>query len=226
MVPGLAFAAAAVAFLFAESTLSRATQRGRRELWDWTVALTMFGFAAVALALGSSNGWDRGTYRVFFLLGAVLVVPWLALGTVDLLLGPVAGRRAQWFVVFFSGLAAGVVATAPLRRVSGTGIPVAGRVFGTFPRALAGIGSGVGATVILLGAVASAVRYARRRGEPGHAARAAANALIAAGTLVLSSGGLLQGFVGHDQAFAATLAAGIVLIYAGFRAAGGTRVAG
>jgi hypothetical protein len=225
MVPGLAFVAAAVAFLFAESTLARATQRRRRQLWDWTVALALFGGAATALALGSSNGWDRGTYRVFFLLGAVLDVPWLALGTVDLLLGPAAGRRAQWFVVFFSGLAAGVLLTAPLRPVSGTAIPVAGRVFGTFPRALAGIGSGVGATVILVGAAFSAVRYARDRSRAGHAARAAANVLIAAGTLVLSSGGLVQGFVGHDQAFAATLAAGIVVIYAGFRAAEGTRVA-
>jgi hypothetical protein len=225
MVPALAFLAAAVAFVFAESTLARATQRRRRELWDWTLALAFFGLAAVALALGSSNGWDAGTYRVFFLFGAVLDVPWLALGTVDLLLGPAAGRRAQWFVVFFSGLAVGAVATAPLQPVSGTAIPVASHVFGTFPRALAAIGSGVGASVILAGAVVSAVRYARDRARPGYAARAAANVLIALGTLVLSSGGLLQGFVGHDEAFAATLAAGIVVIYAGFRVAEGTRVA-
>jgi hypothetical protein len=225
MVPGLAFVAAAVAFFFAESTLARATQRRRRELWDWTVALAMFGAAAAALALGSSNGWDAGTYRVFFLFGAVLDVPWLALGTVDLLLGPAVGRRAQWFVVFFSGLAVGVVAAAPLEPVSGTAIPVASQVFGSFPRALAGIGSGVGATVILVGAVVSAVRYARDRDRPGNASRAVANVLIAAGTLVLASGGLLQGFVGHDEAFAATLAAGIVVIYAGFRVAEGARVA-
>jgi hypothetical protein len=45
---------------------------------------------------------------------------------------------------------------------------------------------------------------------------AAANGLIAAGTLVLSGGGLLQGVVGHDEAFAVSLAAGITVIYAGF----------
>src|SRR5450759_286419 len=81
MVTGLAFLATAVAILFAEATLVRATQTRRRELRDWTVALAMFAVAAAALALGTSNGWDRGTYRVFFLLGAVLDVPWLALGT-------------------------------------------------------------------------------------------------------------------------------------------------
>lgn len=225
MVPGLAFLATAVAFLFAESTLARATQRRRRELWDWTVALALFGLAGAALALGTSNGWDRGTYRVFFLLGAVLDVPWLALGTVDLLLGPAVGRRVQWFVVFFSGIAAGVLLSAPMRTPSGTAIPVASHVFGTFPRALAGIGSGVGATVILVGAVVSAVRYARDRARPGSARRAGANALIAAGTLSLSSGGLLQGFVGHDEAFAVTLAVGISVIFLGFRVAEGRRPA-
>jgi hypothetical protein len=219
MVTGLAFVAAAVASLFAESTLARATQRRRRELVDWTVALAMFAFAAAALALGSSNGWNRANYRLFFLFGAVLEVPWLALGTVDLLLGPVVGRRVQWFVVFFSGLAVGVMLSTPMHAVSGTTIPVASQVFGAFPRVLAAVGSGVGATVILVGAVVSAVRFARDRTQPGSARRAAANALIAAGTLVLSSGGLLQGFVGHDEAFAVTLAVGISVLYAGFRVA-------
>jgi len=216
MVTGLAFLAAAIASIFAESMLARATQRRRRELWDWTVALAMFAVAAAALALGTSNGWDRGTYRVFFLLGAVLDVPWLALGTVDLLLGPAVGRRAQWFVVFFSGLAAGVVLSAPMQAVSGTAIPQASSTFGAFPRVLAGVGSGVGATVIFVGAVWSGIRFARDRARPGSARRAAANALIAVGTLILSSGGLLQGFVGHDEAFAVTLAVGITVIYVGF----------
>ena len=216
MVTGLAFVATAVASWFAQSTLARATQRHRRELWDWTVALAFFAVAGAALALGSSNGWGRGTYRVFFLFGAVLDVPWLALGTVDLLLGPRAGRRAQWFVVFFSGVAAGVLGSAPMRAVAGTRIPVGSTTFGAFPRVLAAVGSGVGATVIVVGAVVSGIRFARDRSRPGHARRAAANALIAAGTLVLSSGGLVQGLVGHDQAFAATLATGITVIYVGF----------
>ena len=45
---------------------------------------------------------------------------------------------------------------------------------------------------------------------------ALANALIAAGTLVLSGGGLVEGVVGHDEAFAVSLAVGITIIYAGF----------
>jgi len=221
MVTGLAFVATAVASWFAQATLARAIQRRRRELWDWTVALALFAVAGAALALGSSNGWGRANYRVFFLCGAVLDVPWLALGTVDLLLGPRIGRRAQWFVVFFTGLAAGVILSAPMQAVSGTQIPQGSTTFGAFPRVLAAVGSGVGATVILVGAIWSGLRLARDRSRPGNARRAAANGLIALGTLLLSSGGLLQGLVGHDTAFAATLAAGITIIYLGFVVAEG-----
>ena len=110
-----------------------------------------------------------------------------------------------------------------MRPVSGTAVPVASHTFGALPRALAGIGSGVGATVILLGALVSGIRYARDRTAPGLARRAAANALIALGTLVLSSGGLVQGFLGHDEAFVSSLVAGIVVLYAGFLVAEGRR---
>jgi hypothetical protein len=216
MVTGLAFLATAVASLFAEATLVRSTKRRTPHLAAWTVALAMFALASAALAVGVSTGWDKPTFRIFYLLGAVLDVPWLALGTVCLLLGADIGRRVRWFLVFFSGLATGVLLSAPMAAVSGTEIPVGKDVFGTFPRVLAAAGSGIAALVILAGALWSALRYARDRSTPGHARLAGANALIALGTLILSSGGLVQGAVGHDEAFTLSLAVGISVIYAGF----------
>jgi hypothetical protein len=56
---------------------------------------------------------------------------------------------------------------------------------------------------------------------PRAKALAGGNALIALGTLVLSSGGLVQGVIGHDEAFALSLAIGISVIYAGFVVASG-----
>ncbi|HEU5300765.1 MAG TPA: hypothetical protein VFW06_00870 [Acidimicrobiia bacterium] len=221
MVTGLAFLATALASLFAESTLVRATQRRSDHLWAWTVALAMFALASAALAIGVSTGWDRGTFRAFYLLGAVLNVPWLALGTVALLAGPDAARRVRWFLVGFSGLAVGVLVSVPMGAVGGTEIPVGKDVFGALPRILAGIGSGVGATVIVVGALWSGVRYARDRGTADRARMAVANLLIAVGTLVLSSGGLVQGIVGHDEAFSLSLAVGIGVIYTGFVVAEG-----
>lgn len=217
MVIGLAFLATAVATLFAQATLARATRDHRPQDRAWTVALVLFALASAAFATGVSTGWDNGTFRVFYLLGAVVTVPWLALGSVYLLLRRAVGRRIQWGLVFFSGLAAGVVLTAPIDGpIQGEAIPVGKDVFGVFPRVLAAVGSGVGATVILAAALWSAWRFTRARAEPGNARRAGANLLIALGTLVLSSGGLLQGIAGKDEAFALSLATGITVIYAGF----------
>jgi hypothetical protein len=217
VVIGLAFLATAVATLFAQATLVRYTRDRRPQDLAWTISLAMFAIASAALATGVSTGWDNGTFRIFFLLGAVLTVPWLALGTVYLIAGRERGRRVQWGLVFFSGLATGVLLTAPIDGpVSGTAIPVGSEVFGVFPRVLAAIGSGLGAVVIIGGALWSAWRFARARATPGNGRRAAANLLIALGTLVLSSGGLIQGIAGKDEAFVITLASGITVIYAGF----------
>jgi len=225
MVVGLAFLATAVATLFAQATLVRFTRDHRPQDRAWTIALAMVALASAALATGVSTGWDNGTFRIFFLLGAVLSVPWLALGTVHLLFRPAIGRRTERVLVFLSGLATGVLLAAPMQPVHGTAIPVGKDVFGVFPRVLAAVGSGVGATVIIVGAVVSAVRFARARTVPGHGRRAGANVLIALGTLVLSSGGLIQGVAGKDEAFVLTLAVGITVIYAGFLLAAAPRSA-
>jgi hypothetical protein len=98
-------------------------------------------------------------------------------------------------------------------------------VFGVSPRVLAAVGSGLGALIVFGGAAWSAVRFARAARGRGAAPRvngppagrmAAANALIAVGTLVLSGGGTLQGVLGHDEAFTVSLASGIAVVYLGF----------
>lgn len=224
MVSGLAFLATAVATVFAEATLVRYTRAHKPHEAAWTVALIMFALAAAALAMGTSTGWDQGTFRMFFLFGAVLDVPWLALGTVYLLGGQTAGRRTRAALVFASGLAVGVMLTAPIHgAIAGDAIPVGKSVFGVFPRVLAAVGSGLGATVIFVGAAWSAWRFARGRSVPGNARLAGSNVLIALGTLVLSVGGLTQGLVGKDSAFTLSLAVGIAVIYGGFLVAAGAR---
>jgi hypothetical protein len=216
VVVGLAFFATVVASLFAQAMLVRYTQSHRPQNRAWAIALAMFALASAALATGTSTGWDRGTFRVFYLFGAVLNVPWLAMGTVYLLSSAPTARRVWWGLVLFSGFAAGVLCSAPMAQVHGTAIPVGKDVFGVLPRVLAASGSGIAAVVIIGGAVVSAWRFGRDRTVPGHGRLAGANALIALGTLVLSSGGLVQGAVGHDEAFTLSLAVGISVVYGGF----------
>ena len=90
MVAGLAFLATAVATLFAQATGVRYSRSKAPHQGAWTFALALFALASAALATAASTGWDRGTFRAFYLLGAVLNVPWLALGTVYLL------ARRRW----------------------------------------------------------------------------------------------------------------------------------
>lgn len=216
MVSALAFGATAVATLFAQATLVRATSRRSAHEGAWAFALFLFALASAALAIGVTTGWDDGTFRAFYLLGAILSVPWLALGTIYLLLGRRIGRRVQWALVAFSGLAVGTMMSCSIAGpIAGTTIPVGHEVLPVLPRMLAAAGSGIGAIVIIVGAVLSAVRLAR---QPGAAARrrVGANLLIALGTLILSGGGTIQGVVGKDEAFTISLALGISVIYAGF----------
>jgi hypothetical protein len=216
VVVGMAFLATAVSTLFAQAMLVRYTRDHRSQDGAWCVALAMFALASVALATGTATGWDAGTFRVFYLFGAILDVPWLAMGTIYLLASPAVARRTRLVLLVFSGFAAGVLVTAPMEPVRGTAIPVGSDVFDSLPRVLAAVASGVAAVVIVVGALYSAVQYARDRTASNHGRLAGANVLIALGTLILSSGGLVQGAIGHDEAFTLSLAVGITVIYGGF----------
>src|SRR6478752_10763013 len=83
----LAAAATLVAVAFGLSTLDRWLRRRRPYELAWTIALALFALGAGAMWWAETVGWALGSFRVFFLAGAVLNVPWLALGTVYLLAG-------------------------------------------------------------------------------------------------------------------------------------------
>src|SRR5471032_2236060 len=113
MVAGLAFLATAVATLFAQATGVRYSRSKAPHQGAWTFALALFALASAALATGASTGWDRGTFRAFFLLGAVINVPWLALRTVYLLMGTRVGNRVRAGLLVFTGIGIGVILAAP-----------------------------------------------------------------------------------------------------------------
>lgn len=225
MNAALAAAATLVAVAFSLSTLDRWLRRRRAHEQAWTVSLALFALGSAALWWAESAGWSLGAFRVFYLAGAVLNVPWLALGTVYLLAGPVVGDRVRGWLVLLSGLAAGIVLFAPTRTgVHGGDLPTGKDVFGVAPRVLAAVGSGVAALIIIAGALWSAWRVWRGRVPSLGGARTVAaprrlvggNVLIAVGTLVLSASGTLAGRLGKDRAFTVTLLVGICILFAGF----------
>lgn len=225
MDAALAAGAALVALAFSLSTLDRWSRRRRPHELAWSVSLALFGLGSAALWWAESYRWTPGTFRVFYAAGAVLNVPWLALGTVYLICGDKIGRRVQQWLVLLSGFAAGVIVVSPFRAaIDGGEMPSGREVFGAWPRALAAVGSGVAALVIIVGALWSAWRVTRRRAPSLSGVRrvqaparlVAGNVLIAVGTLVLSASGSLAGRLGKDRAFAVTLLVGICVLFAGF----------
>ena len=203
----LATAAALVALAFALSTYERWLDRRRRHELAWSAALALFAVAAGTLAAGEAVGWNEPLFRLFYLAGAVLNVPVLALGTVYLHGG---GRRAGLSVLVFCAFAAGVLAVAPLTApIPRHELAQGSDVFGALPRILAAVASGGGALVVFGGAIWSAYRFRRGR-------MLWANVFIAAGVLVLSSSGLLNSVADEVTAFVVTLLVGVTVLFAGF----------
>ena len=206
----LAVGAALVALAFALSTYERWLGRHRRHELAWSVSLGFFCLASLALAAGAGLGWDEASFRLFYLFGAIVNVPYLALGTVYLLAGERTGDRAAVAVTLVAVFAAGVLLTAPLTGdVPADRLPQGSDVFGALPRILAAVCSGVGALVVFAGAAWSAWRYRRGR-------MLWTNVLIALGTVLLSASGLLNSVLDEMAGFAVMLTAGITVLFVGF----------
>lgn len=210
-------AATAVALAFAIHLLVRS---GRRRSWFesvWGVALLMFAAASAALTLGVLDGWSTGEFRTYWLFGAVLNVPYLALGEVYLLARrPWVGHLVLVVLLAATAYAAAEVRTAALdtdvlgnreffsgRQVLGEDAPA---------RVLAMMYSYAGTAVLVLGILWSALGM---RGRPELRSRFYGILLIAVGALIVAAGAAFAAaasFVG----FSITLALGVSVMYAGF----------
>jgi uncharacterized membrane protein len=202
LTTALATAAALVSLMFAFMTHERWLVKRRPYERTWTLALGSFCVGAMALAWGSAAGWSGASFRLFYLFGAIVNVPLLAVGQVELL----TARR------WVRHLRPAVLAAAADR------LPQGKEVFGTAPRLLAGVASAGGALVVFGGAAYSLVSMAlrRRTGAAISRNRVAGTALIALGTVLLSASGSLNKRFGEMTAFAITLTAGVVVLFTGF----------
>ena len=230
MSTALAATATLLALAFAMLMLERFLTRQRRHELMWTISLFFFALGSLGLWIGAAIGWSEWTFKTFYLFGAILNVPFLALGTVYLFANRRQGDVIAATVSLLAAFAAGIVVAAPMLTIATPHIlPQGSQVFAVGPRIAAGVGSGIAAMVIIAGALWSAGRLLT-----GHTRNlttetpstsqqaipakrlAAANILIAIGTLILSAGGLLNSVVNAMDAFAISLVFGISVIFAGF----------
>jgi hypothetical protein len=207
--------AVGVSGLFAVQLFSQYARRKRLSQLAWGIAMTMFALASLAVAAGTTGGWDPTLYRIYWLFGALLNVPYLALGSVALL-----GRRAFTALVLVAVVAATaigviVVASASVNLAEATKqIPRGSAVWGkgTLAAKLPTFMS-IPAYVIV---VVIAVATGRSRRLPSFRVRA--NWLIAIGATIVAIGGPLARY-GRGSVFSVTLAVGVTVMFLGFRLA-------
>ena len=215
----LAVAAALVSGAFAAQVSRGWVERRRPNALAWCVALAMFAIASWAAGMGMLLGWTPRWFRLYYLLGAIVNVPVLALGTIYLLASRRAGHTSAAVVVVASVVAAVVVfSTDLLPEAAGAfatnGIPAGSEVMPTPVRMMSRSYSFAGFAVVIVGALLSALRL---RSAPGPRPRALAiaNVMIAAGTLIVAVGSGFA-FYGKGWPFALGLLVGVSVMYAGF----------
>ena len=228
LLPGVAAAASAA---IAAAVLRQWSHRCRPHQLAWGVALTMFAVASLALTVGVTAGWTPLSFKVYYLFGAVLNVPWLALGTVRLLgargrpggpgEGPrwtgLAGRAYVAGLAAFTALSVVLVLLARVTAadLAGRLLPEGKEFLPLAVRALAVIGNLVGTLVVVGGAVASGLAVRSRRDLRR---RFEGNLLIALGVLLAAGGGVFA-FLASSDKLALGLALGASVMYLGFRRA-------
>jgi hypothetical protein len=213
LLPAVAAAASAA---FAVAVLRQYAARRRPYQLAWGIALAMFALASLALTVGVTAGWTPLSFKLYYLVGAVLNVPWLALGTV-LLLGRPSLRRAYIAgLAVFTALSVVLVALARVTPADLVGRLPEGKVFlPVAVRVLAVVGNTVGTVIVVGGAVTSGLAMrARRDLRP----RFEGNLLIALGVLLAAGGGVFA-FLASSDKLALSLALGASVMYLGFRRA-------
>lgn len=209
-------AASMVALAFAGALGRRSLGRRRPAELLWALALLMYAVASFALFLGVLDAWTAGEYRLYWLFGAVLNVPYLAAGELLLL---VRDRRvwipALVLLVFATAFAVARIRTAPLDTSA---------LVADLPR---GADAWSGDTLALdLARLYAFPAYAflvggtlwsawRMRGHPELRDRFLGTLAIAIGATVVAAGSAFA-LSGNVVGFSLTLATGISVMFWGF----------
>lgn len=217
-------AASVIAFAFAAILGAGVARRLRAHELMWMVALLMYALASLAMFLGVLRGWQPAPFRLYWLLGAILNVPFLLQGEAYLLVR----RRGVAHGLLLALLALSIYAaqqvwSAPLHLAAlRSSLPLGKDAFGdhSTPYRLAQLYA-LPAYFLLLGGLVWSVL--QMKGRPELTDRTAGTVAIAAGATIVAVGsGIGAGF--HVvPLFSASLAAGVAVMFVGFLRVSGVR---
>jgi len=210
-------AAALVAVLFSVALVRRYAARRQSYEVIWALALLMYAAASLAVAFGVANGWTSGEFRIYWALGAVLNVPFLAQGELDLLI-PRRGVRWALYVLlaFITAYTIAVVRTAEIHTAAlAQDLPSGKEVFGDgtaahrLPQLIA-----IPAYLVLVGGTLWSAWRMRGRSELRD--RFWGTLLIAFGATIIAGFGSAFAALGQLAPFSISLLVGIVVMFLGF----------
>jgi hypothetical protein len=213
----LPLAAALVAVLFSAALVRRYVARRHSFEVIWALALLMYAAASLAVAFGVANGWTSGEFRIYWALGAVLNVPFLAQGELDLLI-PRRGVRWALYVLlaFITAYTIAVVRTAGIDTAAlAQDLPSGKEVLGDgtaayrLPQLIA-----IPAYLVLVGGTLWSAW--RMRGRPELRDRFWGTLLIAFGATIIAGFGSAFAALGHLAPFSISLLVGIAVMFMGF----------
>jgi hypothetical protein len=223
-----------ISLAFAVQVFNRYLSNRRSHHLAWAVALVLYAIAAVPEVVGSISGWSDIGFRVYYLAGAILLVPLLSLGTTELLIHVRSARlgyRAFVAAVSLVGIVAVALASLHAAHLVTTHPPDnctmycpsehGYAAFNVLALVAAAIGSSIGTIVLVVGAGYSAWRT-WRAGLPANLTTG--NILIVVGALVVAGLSTLTR-LHHYELFYAGQAVGIAIIFAGFLVIGSASVA-
>ena len=203
--------------MFAVLLLRQYVSRRRAYQLAWAAALLMYAGGSLALFLGVVNTWSTAEYRAYWLLGAVLNVPFLALGEVYLLFRDKrVGNTLLLVLVFLTGFAFNRVRTAGLEQsVLTKDLPLGKDVFAndTLPYRLSQLYAYPAYAFLLAGCAWSIWQM---RGKPELLDRELGTIGIAAGATIVAIGSGVGAGLDVVPLFSIGLAAGIGVMFWGF----------
>jgi hypothetical protein len=210
-------AAAAVALLFALRLARQFATRRRPYQALWAIAMLMYGLASLAVVAGVAGGWSRLEFEVFWVLGAVLNVPFLAAGEIDLLARNRTVSTVLWLaLVFVSAYAVAATRSATFDPGAlAQDLPSGKEVFGdgTAAHRLPQVISIPSYLILVAGAIWSAWRM---RGRAELRDRFLGTLWIALGATVIAGVGSAFAAAGNAAVFSLSLLAGIATMFWGF----------
>jgi hypothetical protein len=178
----------------------------------------MFAIATWAFFIGLTYGWTGPLYRTFYLFGAVLNIPFLALGSMFLVVGKRSGHIMAIALGALAAISTTLTATVAFANpLPDSGVPHDVFASGFGPRLFAIIGGAMGSTILIILALVSVIRFWKKNRRIVWG-----NLLIVAGTFAAASGGTGLA-LGEGSAFALSLLVAVTLIWAGYRVTSGGR---